>query len=211
METKLRKTNKYIKHKIITWSILGIVIIGVLISYFIKNLNQINAQKIEFDKRKQEINKTVEQGISSTKLQTQLTDWKNQMSKFNANLLSERTMVEFIQTLETLSAKYQLSQTIDISEKQANYSNLTIKLSGDFANFIKYLNSLENSPYYIDILSVHLQSTTISSFNKPISRPFQIITLNELDNASSTLATTKQTDASLLEAQIEAKVFWQND
>lgn len=84
---------------------------------------------------------------------------KDQVALLNEHLYLGGKELEFINLLENLSARYNLEQKINSSnlddpEKQALEFNLIT--TGSYKAVIKYLNELENSPYFINLKNISL-------------------------------------------------------
>jgi len=83
----------------------------------------------------------------------------------NQAIIAKDRELEFITSLENIAALYNLRQKINIGEMEeikntAGYGKipLTISLQGEFKNEIKYLQSIEKLPNYVDIKKISINS-----------------------------------------------------
>jgi len=84
---------------------------------------------------------------------------------FEKIIIKKGSEVEFISGLEKLAKNNALVQKIQISsampgdkDRLAQKKNISISLSGDYVNVVKYLEELEKSDYYVIINSLVISS-----------------------------------------------------
>jgi Tfp pilus assembly protein PilO len=80
-------------------------------------------------------------------------------------LINKGEEVKFISALETIAAKTNVVQKLTLEKNGANFGDnllrysISIALSGNYIDTIKYINALETANYYININSVKFNST----------------------------------------------------
>lgn len=148
-------------HKIIITS-LGVILTSLGIFYFIitptqkkiKNLkNEILIQKINFEKNLEEVR-------NSNKINEQFSKITPDLEKLENTSINKNNKLEFITTIENIAHKNNLIQKIDLTPagniKIFEKTKLSLTLSGEYMNFIKYLSDINKLDYYINIQSIEI-------------------------------------------------------
>ena len=134
----------------------------------------------------------------------------------NTTLLKPGNEINFLQLLEDVSAQFNVTQTIQLTEQSEDkksffpHSFLTLNISGRFYDVLLYVNALERGPYYIliDSLSLEKSSASVQTVATGVySLPLATSPMFESTENVPDLSNASQ---STLTGIIQARVFWYN-
>lgn len=134
--------------------------------------NRINQDKIYLNSHPKVVVTRLEQNIKDTQAQMikykDKNDYiKSKIETISALIYDERTWGEYINSITKNASKYGVqiknfdNKYVTNNESFGHMLDLTISLTGDFKNTLKFLNSLEKSELVVDIhhLDIKAQST----------------------------------------------------
>lgn len=151
--------------KKIAISLSTVLAANFLIIYFIiiptvneiKNISKaIYAERLDLEKKYQR-GQLLRETISN------FEKIKSEKEKFAKSFVAEGKELEFITTLEQISEKHNINQSLSLKKSQEKNGSknfyhtlpLEINLSGDFIDILKYLNDIEKINYYLNILTIN--------------------------------------------------------
>ena len=200
------------------YSLLTVVIlfiVGVLLFFHRVNVDDTARIYNQFASSKKEIESLIESGSMASTIQKDLERIKaTTIHELNQSLIREGEELLFLQSIEKFSATYGLIQTIQLQEKDEEdagfpfpISRVFLDVSGDFKSILQYVDSLEKSEYYIQILSITMNKGTATTFGNTNTGTLQ----GNLPGATPILIeeTIPNSTGPIINAKINAVVFWE--
>lgn len=155
------------KKIIIRVSALSLLAATITFGVFTPTIGYIKKTADESYKLRMLLEQRYEESSRSRITQKKLEEVKSSMPNFYPFLFKPGEELKLITSLETLSAKHNLTQTINNStlDKTISKQNagISISLNGSYTNALKYIADLESSDYFIHINQ--LQFTPVYSRN----------------------------------------------
>ncbi len=147
--------------KIIVWvGALSLLTLVIILGIFVPALSYIKKTSDESYKLRMFLEQKYEQSLRSRITRKKLAEIKNSMANFYPFLFKSGDELKLITFLETLSAKHNIIQTINDSTLDKAGSNrmagISMNLSGNYNDILKYIAELETSDYFIYINQAQL-------------------------------------------------------
>src|SRR3989344_679191 len=141
---------------------ISLLTIGIVLGVIYPTTNDINNLKEETANLKNFLEKRYQRTLQSQNSVHKIEAVREQVALLDKHLFKSGRELEFITLLENLSPKFKLEQKINSSNlddpnKQALQFNLI--LNGSYKNALRYLNELENLPYFIKLENISLSPT----------------------------------------------------
>ncbi len=175
MNLKKNLNNLSYKNKILYLTIIFLIIFFtifyVVIKPSIKNTELLRVQIID---QKVELEKNLTKDARMVKLSDKVKKIEPQIDKINNIFIKKNQELEFITLLEGVASENKITQKINFdpsnAKKFSNYSKSQIKITakGEYKNIINYLKKLESLQNYINIYSLNLTSSNLSSKQKTL-------------------------------------------
>lgn len=184
------------------YKIIILLVIGFFIFYFFiyNSIPKINNLSKEIIDKKIELEREYLQIKNEGKLLNQLRSIEPKMNILNNVFLNKNRELEFVNTLEGIADKNNVSQTIKPFENSNKTNNtfhespLSLEATGSFNNLIAYIKNIEALSYYINI-----DKLTISESSQSESREKKFF--DDLESVS---------DNKNLNLVISSKIYWKN-
>ncbi len=215
-----------LSHKIIIFSLIAVVIMfGLFFLAFLPTIRAVSKSYTDFLAQKQSTENLLNAGATADVIQKQTDGLKQSIAHFNDSFLSSGREIDFIQFLEATGRENGIKQTIQLNDpafaKPDDFypsALLVIKINGSFLQFLNYLIDLEHSPYYINVFSVTINSTTPGSIHSSeqsplIQKPFTILSVPDEGGFSMFLNGNEPIKQSVSEinATVVGKIFWKHE
>jgi Tfp pilus assembly protein PilO len=141
---------------------ISLLTLGIVLGVIYPTTSDIKSLKEETANLKNFLEKRYQRTIQSRSSVHKIETVREQVALLDKHLFKSGRELEFITLLENLSPKYKLDQKINSSNlddpnKKALRFNLII--SGSYKNALRYLNELENLPYFIKLENISLTPT----------------------------------------------------
>ncbi|MCH8741391.1 hypothetical protein IH779_00570 [Patescibacteria group bacterium] len=84
------------------------------------------------------------------------------LEKIDASSVNLNTPIGFIGFLEKIAVDSQAGVEISLTEGKSSFENsllFSVSLGSSFPNFLKFLEKLENGPYFIEVSSLNIRRT----------------------------------------------------
>ena len=141
-------------------SILFVLFLGKSLGILLPTLLNIKKTADESYKLRLLLEQKYEQSLRSRITRKKLEEIKNSMVSFYPFLFKSGDELKLITFLETLSAKHNISQTINNSnlDKLGNnqMASISMNLNGNYNDILKHIAELEASDYFIYINQMQL-------------------------------------------------------
>lgn len=142
--------------KIVVWvSILSLLAILIIFGIFVPTLSYIKKTADDSYKLRLFLEQKYEQSLRSRITRKKLAEIKSSMSKFDPFLFKSGDELKLITFLENLSSRHNVSQTISNSTldkvTSGRIASVSMGLSGNYNDILKYIADLETSDYFIYI------------------------------------------------------------
>ena len=159
----LKKIKKYfLEINTKTFTLLSSVIILIILTFLYPATKRMlviseKAKKLKDSIATQQSTNDLEEANSYEKYETKL-------NLLNQAMIAKNRELEFITALENIATRFHLQQEINISQREiidnSNYAKtpLSISLQGEFQNQVKYLQSIEKLPIYINIKKININT-----------------------------------------------------
>jgi Tfp pilus assembly protein PilO len=127
----------------------------------ILNLNQQIYQK------RLELETKYQQGMSLKKTNLEVEQSKQRLEKINQIIINTEDTLSFINDIEKTAEANNIAHTIKLPDfekpKTPTPISIQITLNGSYVNTLRFIENLQNKPYYINIhnLSFNQQSATL--------------------------------------------------
>ncbi|MFH1583011.1 MAG: hypothetical protein ABIB72_01685 [Candidatus Falkowbacteria bacterium] len=161
--------NKYLKFNLknkITASLVGFLVIILSLIYFIviPTIKDIKTMGQTIEAQREDLEKKYIKGQSLRQLTENLSKIEPNLELLDQIFINKNRELEFITSLENEANKNQVSQKINLNapEKAENQNfqktSLQLVTNGGFIKQLKYLMSLENLRYYINVKLLELST-----------------------------------------------------
>lgn len=143
-----------------------LVLFGIMMPtiYYIRNLNEETIQLREYLEKKYENTRAIR---SSKKM---IDEMNSIVVKYPDYLFFKGDELQLITTLENLAAANKITQKIDSSNLDSikgDSVNISLSLTGDFENILKYLTALEKEKYFFVVSILRISSAYTLQNNDP--------------------------------------------
>lgn len=162
IETKLAKLTSQQKIYIHVGFTIAIII---CLSFFIiwPSIKSINESDSSIAQQRVKMEKKYIEGQEMKKISSLAKKIAIKTEKINKTFLKNGHEVDFITDVENISTNNDVKINInlnDIKSAKENYKimPITISIQGKSNNVVKFLNTIESSPYYININSIEISS-----------------------------------------------------
>ena len=143
------------KRTIILVVALSLLALIIIFGIFVPTLSYIKKTSDESYKLRVFLEQKYEQSLRSRITRKKLEEIKNSAANFDPFLFKSGDELKLITFLETLSAKHNIAQTINNSTLDkiggARMASISMGLSGNYNDVLKYIAELETSDYFIYI------------------------------------------------------------
>lgn len=134
---------------------LSLLALMIILGIFVPALSYIKKTADESYKLRMFLEEKYEQSLRSRITRKKLEEIKNSIPNFYPFLFKSGDELKLITFLETLSAKHNITQTINNSTLDKTSSNrvasISMSLNGSYNDILKHIAELETSDYFIYI------------------------------------------------------------
>ncbi len=141
---------------------ISLVTIAIIFGVIYPTTKDINSLKEETSNLKGFLEKRYQRTMQSRNSVHKVEAVREQVALLDKHLFQSGRELEFITLLENLSLQHKLDQKINSSnldEADKKYLKFGLIINGSYKNVLKYMNELENLPYFIKLENVVLSPT----------------------------------------------------
>ena len=147
--------------------ILGISTLLVLIAIVLPLLNLIQKSSQELASQKKELILYSQQGSDLEGTIEKYNSFKARLEKIDNSFINKSFPVEFKRFLEGIVPASQ-GKMITSAAKEGTDNTLSFNVSftGSFSNLLRFIDKLENSPYFIEIVNLNARQSKTGLLNE---------------------------------------------
>ena len=147
---------------------LSIIFIGIVLAVFacFTLLAEIQSSSQDFISQRKALANLEANFENQKNLENLFQDYELNFEKFENFFIEQDAPIEFFEFLEDKAKRCSLSIEIssfpnkESKEKKNKCLNLQMELQGNQRNFMKFLYQIENSEYFIEVVSLNLRKTS---------------------------------------------------
>lgn len=172
---------------LISSSILFVVFLCVLIYFIniIKNKNEHTSVVVAT------LNKKIKDKENINDLQKKIGEFESINKKIDSYIVNTASVDTFVESLEKIGLNNSVDLTVngvDIPKNEKNKISVRLSIKGDFPKVMNTIANLENSPYYMNVLSSYINKEIEETSEIPGSINSQVNIKNDLWRADLTFS-----------------------
>lgn len=136
-------------------SVLFVLLLGALIYFvnIIKNKNEHTSVVVST------LNKKIKDKENINDLQKKIGEFEDINKKIDGYIVNTASVDTFVESLEKIGLNNNVDLTVngvDIPKNEKNKITVRLSIKGDFSKVMNTIANLENSPYYMNVLSSYI-------------------------------------------------------